>query len=802
VENPLLEIDKKWQKYWDENKVYQTSNDYTKKKFFGLIEFPYPSGNGLHVGHPRSYTAMDVITRKKRLEGYNVLFPMGWDAFGLPTENYAIKNNIHPKKVTKTNVARFKEQLQMLGFGFDWSREVNTTDQDYFKWTQWIFLQMFEKGLAYKTEMPVNWCLGCRVVLANEEVVNGVCERCSSEVIQKTQSQWMLKITEYADRLISDLDTVDYLPRIKAQQKNWIGKSHGAEIDFKVLDTDTVLNIFTTRPDTIYGATYMVIAPEHALVQEHKEKITNFEEVNDYIQKANRKSALERAEDKEKSGVLLKGLPAINPLTGKEIPIFISDYVLITYGTGAIMAVPAHDQRDYDFAKKFDLPIIEVIEGGDISKEAFTDTNKGILVNSEIINGFSVKEAINKIFEHLEKENIGKKKVQFKLRDWIFSRQRYWGEPIPIVFNEEEGYVAIPEDQLPLVLPDVESFAPKENGDSALAAAVDWVNTTSPKTGAPAKREIDTMPQWAGSCWYYLRYMDPNNKDALASKEALDYWLPIDWYNGGMEHTTLHLLYSRFWHKFLFDIGVVPCSEPYAKRTSHGMILGADGTKMSKSRGNVISPDEIVLKYGADVFRTYEMEMGAFEEAIPWSMDMLNGTSKFIQRVGRLVDKYDAKAADNKNLETIIHKTIKKVGDDIEKLKFNTAVSALRVFVNELSTLESISKNDFEVLLILFSPFAPHLCEELWHQIGNDSTIILADWPIYDETKMVEDTVKLPIQVNGKLRDVLEVKNGISEEEAFELALASEKVQKYANEENIVKKIFVKGKMVSLVVKK
>lgn len=801
MENPFLAIDKKWQKYWADNKVYRTTNDKSKKKFFGLIEFPYPSGEGLHVGHPRSYTAMDVITRKKRMEGYNVLFPMGWDAFGLPTENYAIKHGVHPKLVTKKNVDRFRNQLQMLGFGFDWDREVNTTDENYVKWTQWIFLKMVEKGLAYKKEMPVNWCLGCKVVLANEEVLNGTCERCHSGVIQKVQSQWMLKITEYAERLINDLDDVDYLPKIKAQQVNWIGKSEGAEIDFKVTGGDKSLRIYTTRPDTIFGATYMVIAPEHALVKSMQSKITNLKAVEKYIEDSQKKSSLERTEGKEKSGVCIEGIKAINPLTGKEIPIYISDYVLITYGTGAIMAVPAHDTRDYEFAKKFNLPIIEVIKGGNIEAEAFTDTEKGELVNSGILNGLQVKDAIDKMLSFVEEKKIGTRKTQYKLRDWIFSRQRYWGEPIPLVYNKEEGYVPLPFEQLPLTLPEVESFQPGDNGESALAKVSDWVNTVSPVTGKPATRETDTMPQWAGSCWYFLRYIDPHNNDALAAKDLLDYWLPVDWYNGGMEHTTLHLLYSRFWHKFLYDVGVVPCKEPYAKRTSHGMILGADGGKMSKSRGNVMSPDELVEKYGADVFRTYEMEMGAFEEAIPWSMDMLNGTFKFITRIHKLIEKVDVNKPSSASVETILHKTIKKVGEDIEKLKFNTALAAIRILVNEVSNLSNISKSDFEVLLKLLSPFAPHICEELWHGIGNKDSIVLSAWPIYDEKKTLDSTIQLAVQVNGKLRDVLEVPAEIAEADAIALALASEKVQKYVNPANIVKKIFVKGKMVSLVVK-
>ncbi len=800
VDNSYLSLDKKWQKKWLENKVYKTTNDLSKKKFFGLIEFPYPSGNGLHVGHPRSYTAMDVITRKKRMEGLNVLFPMGWDAFGLPTENYAIKHNIHPKDVTKQNVDRFRSQLQMLGFGFDWDREVNTTDPKYFKWTQWIFIKLFEKGLAYKKEMPVNWCIGCKVVLANEEVQNGKCERCDSDVIQKTQSQWMLKITEYADRLIEDLDTVDYLPKIKAQQTNWIGKSHGAEIDFQIKGLPQNLRVYTTRPDTIFGATYMVIAPEHSLVQTAQALIQNKTEVQDYIDKASRKSSLERTEDKEKSGVKLEGVYAINPANQQEIPIFISDYVLVTYGTGAIMAVPAHDQRDFDFAQKFHLPIIEVIKGGDISKEAFTDTNKGEMVNSGFLNGKQVQDAIDTMLSYVEEKKIGQKKVQFKLRDWIFSRQRFWGEPIPLV-KSNDGWVTIPESELPLELPQVDSFQPGENGESALARATDWVNATNPKTGLSVVRETDTMPQWAGSCWYFMRYIDPHNENALASKELMDYWLPVDWYNGGMEHTTLHLLYSRFWYKFLYDIGVAPTPEPYAKRTSHGMILGSDGSKMSKSRGNVINPDEIVEKYGADAFRTYEMEMGAFEEAIPWSMDMLNGTHKFICRVHKLIDKVDKTIPPSASLETVIHKTVKKVGEDIEKLKFNTAVSAIRVLVNEMSQQERIAKSDFEVLLKLFSVFAPHLCEELWEQLGNEGFVVLSAWPTYDESKTIDDIIDLPIQVNGKLRDKIQVSPDITEEEAIQLALASEKVLKYVDPAKLVKKIFVKGKMVSLVVK-
>ena len=745
------QVEKKWQDVWDEAHCFEAQNGSDKPKFYALVEFPYPSGQGLHVGHPRSYTALDIVARKKRMQGYNVLYPMGWDAFGLPTENYAIKNHVHPAEVTKKNIARFKSQLKALGLSFDWSREINTTDPNYYKWTQWIFLQLFKKGLAYKKEMSVNWCTSCKCVLANEEVVNGVCERCGSEVVHKTKSQWMLAITKYAQRLIDDLDDVDFIERVKVQQKNWIGRSTGAEVDFKTTEGDT-LTVYTTRPDTLFGATYMVISPEHPAIEQWADKLANIGDVRAYREEAARKSDFERTElNKEKTGVRLDGVAAINPVNGREIPIFVSDYVLMGYGTGAIMAVPAHDDRDWEFAKKFGCEIIEVVSGGeDVQQAAFTAKDEtGILVNSDFLNGKTVKDAIPAMIAWLEEKGIGRAKVQYKLRDWVFSRQRYWGEPIPLVHCDKCGWVPVPEDQLPLTLPDVESYEPTENGESPLAKMTDWVNTTCPCCGGPAKRETDTMPQWAGSSWYFLRYMDPHNDKALCSKEALEYWSPVDWYNGGMEHTTLHLLYSRFWHKFLYDIGVVPTKEPYAKRTSHGMILGENGEKMSKSRGNVVNPDEIVDTYGADTMRLYEMFIGDFEKAAPWSSTSIKGCRRFVERIWNLYDQVkdgDSYSAEN---ETLLHKTIKKVGEDIENLKDNTAIAALMTLVNQFYD-KGVNRAEYETLLKLVNPFAPHVTEELWQMLGHDSVLSLESWPSYDEAKTVEDAVEIGVQDNSK----------------------------------------------------
>ncbi|MBQ2676026.1 MAG: leucine--tRNA ligase [Clostridia bacterium] len=794
------EIEKKWQKIWDDNGTFQCSNDYTKPKFFALVEFPYPSGQGLHVGHPRSYTALDIVARKRRLEGYNVLYPMGWDAFGLPTENFAIKNHIHPAIVTKNNVARFKEQLKSLGFSFDWSREINTTDPEYYKWTQWIFLQLFKKGLAYKSEMAVNWCTSCKCVLANEEVVGGVCERCGSEVVRKTKSQWMLKITEYAQRLIDDLDTVDYIDRVKAQQRNWIGRSTGAEVTFKSSTGDDLV-VYTTRPDTLFGATYMVISPEHPMIEKWADKLNNMDAIREYQQAAARKSDFERTEvAKDKTGVKLDGVTAINPVNGKEIPIFISDYVLVSYGTGAIMAVPAHDTRDYDFAKAFDLPIIEVVAGGDIEKEAFTDCETGIMVNSGFLDGLTVEEAKKAIIKFLEEKEIGKSKVNYKLRDWVFSRQRYWGEPIPIVHCEKCGYVPVDESQLPLVLPDVDSYEPTDNGESPLAKMTDWVNTTCPVCGGAAKRETDTMPQWAGSSWYFLRYMDPHNDKELASKEALEYWSPIDWYNGGMEHTTLHLLYSRFWHKFLYDIGVVPTAEPYAKRTSHGMILGENGEKMSKSRGNVVNPDDIVRDYGADTMRLYEMFIGDFEKAAPWSSSSIKGCSRFLDRVFNLFEMIEGEGI-RADIEGDLHRTIKKVTTDIEDLKFNTAIAALMSFINTIYEKGSITKDEFKILITLINPFAPHVTEELWVMCGFEGMLNQAQWPKFDENKCKEATVEIAVQVNGKVRARISIDTESDQAAAIAAAKADEKVAAAISGMNVVKEIYVKGKLVNIVIK-
>ena len=796
------QVEKKWQDIWDEKQCFHAENDSDKEKFYALVEFPYPSGQGLHVGHPRSYTALDIVARKKRMQGYNVLYPMGWDAFGLPTENFAIKNHVHPAEVTKKNIARFKSQLKSLGLSFDWSREINTTDPSYYKWTQWILLQLFKKGLAYKKEMSVNWCTSCKCVLANEEVVNGVCERCGSEVVHKTKSQWMLAITKYAQRLIDDLDDVDYIERVKIQQRNWIGRSTGAEVDFKTTEGDT-LTVYTTRPDTLFGATYMVISPEHPMIEQWADKLNNIEDVRAYREEAARKSDFERTElNKDKTGVKLDGVAAINPVNGKQIPIFVSDYVLMGYGTGAIMAVPAHDDRDWEFAKKFGCEIIEVVSGGeDVQKAAFTAKDEtGILVNSDFLNGKTVKDAIPAMIEWLGEKGIGHAKVQYKLRDWVFSRQRYWGEPIPIVKCDKCGYVALPEDQLPLELPNVTSYEPTDNGESPLAHMTDWVNTTCPCCGGPAKRETDTMPQWAGSSWYFLRYMDPHNDKALASPEALKYWSPVDWYNGGMEHTTLHLLYSRFWHKFLYDIGVVPTKEPYAKRTSHGMILGENGEKMSKSRGNVVNPDEIVDTYGADTMRLYEMFIGDFEKAAPWSPKSIKGCRRFLERVWALADKVQDGDTYSEQHEVLMNRTIKKVGEDADNLKANTAIAALMTMLNEFYD-KGVNKAEYKTFLALLNPFAPHITEELWQQLGETGLLSVAPWPTYDEAKTVESTVELAVQVNGKLKCTIKLAVDADKQTAIDTAMAEEKVQHAIEGKQIVKQIVVPGKIVNLVVK-
>ena len=796
------QVEKKWQDIWDEKQCFHAENDSDKEKFYALVEFPYPSGQGLHVGHPRSYTALDIVARKKRMQGYNVLYPMGWDAFGLPTENFAIKNHVHPAEVTKKNIARFKSQLKSLGLSFDWSREINTTDPSYYKWTQWIFLQLFKKGLAYKKEMSVNWCTSCKCVLANEEVVNGVCERCGSEVVHKTKSQWMLAITKYAQRLIDDLDDVDYIERVKIQQRNWIGRSTGAEVDFKTTEGDT-LTVYTTRPDTLFGATYMVISPEHPMIEQWADKLNNIEDVRAYREEAARKSDFERTElNKDKTGVKLDGVAAINPVNGKQIPIFVSDYVLMGYGTGAIMAVPAHDDRDWEFAKKFGCEIIEVVSGGeDVQKAAFTAKDEtGILVNSDFLNGKTVKDAIPAMIEWLGEKGIGHAKVQYKLRDWVFSRQRYWGEPIPIVKCDKCGYVALPEDQLPLELPNVTSYEPTDNGESPLAHMTDWVNTTCPCCGGSAKRETDTMPQWAGSSWYFLRYMDPHNDKALASPEALKYWSPVDWYNGGMEHTTLHLLYSRFWHKFLYDIGVVPTKEPYAKRTSHGMILGENGEKMSKSRGNVVNPDEIVDTYGADTMRLYEMFIGDFEKAAPWSPKSIKGCRRFLERVWALADKVQDGDTYSEQHEVLMNRTIKKVGEDADNLKANTAIAALMTMLNEFYD-KGVNKAEYKTFLALLNPFAPHITEELWQQLGETGLLSVAPWPTYDEAKTVESTVELAVQVNGKLKCTIKLAVDADKQTAIDTAMAEEKVQHAIEGKQIVKQIVVPGKIVNLVVK-
>ncbi len=791
----------KWQKIWDEQKTYKTKDDKTMPKFYGLIEFPYPSGAGLHVGHPRSYTAMDIISRYKRMTGHNVMYTMGWDAFGLPTENFAMKNHIHPEIVTKNNVARFKSQLKSLGLSFDWDREINTTDKNYYKWTQWIFLQLYKHGLAYKKEMNVNWCTSCKVVLANEEVVNGVCERCGGQVVHKNKSQWVLKITEYADKLIDGLDTVDFIPPVVAQQKNWIGRSKGAQVKFATTEGH-VLEIYTTRPDTIYGATYMVIAPEHPFIDEWKDVLENYDEIIAYREEAAKKSDMERTElAKDKTGVQLAGVRAINPLTEKEIPIFISDYVLANYGTGAIMAVPGHDTRDWEFAKKFGCPIVEVVAGGDIEKEAFTDCDTGVMVNSGILNGLSVEDAKVKIVEYLEEKGIGVEKTNYKLRDWIFSRQRYWGEPIPMVYCDDCGWVPLPEDRLPLVLPELEDFEPTEEGESPLARCTDWVNTTCPHCGKPAKRETDTMPQWAGSSWYFLRYIDPDNNEALAGDEEMNYWLPVDWYNGGMEHTTLHLLYSRFWHKFLYDIGAVPTAEPYAKRTSHGMILGETGEKMSKSRGNVVNPDDIVNEYGADTFRLYEMFMGDFAKAAPWSQSSIKGCARFLERVWNLQDIMVEGDEYSKELESTFHKLIKKVQDDIMSLGFNTAIAAMMGVLNDIYDKGSVTKAELKTFVQLLNPFAPHMTDEMWEILGGEGVCSVSPWPVYDEAKCVDSTVELPVQVNGKLRGKIVVAVDADKDAIIAQAMAEENVAAFVNGKTVVKQIYVPGRMVNIVVK-
>ena len=801
-------IENKWQKYWDEHKTFHAENDYTKPKFYALVEFPYPSGQGLHIGHPRPYTAMDIVSRKRRLQGYNVLFPMGWDAFGLPTENFAIKNKIHPAIVTKNNVARFKAQLKSLGLSFDWDREINTTDPDYFKWTQWIFLKLFKAGLAYKKEMNVNWCTSCKVVLANEEVVNGVCERCGGEVVHKVKSQWMLKITEYAQKLIDDLDSVDYFEKIKTAQKNWIGRSTGAEVDFTTTAGD-MLTVYTTRPDTLFGATYMVISPEHPIIEKWADKLGNMDAVREYQAAAARKSDFDRTEmNKDKTGVKLEGVRAINPVNGKEIPIFISDYVLMTYGTGAIMAVPAHDTRDWEFAKVFGLPIIEVVKGGeDVQKAAFTDCATGIMVNSEFLDGLSVEDAKVKIKEWLTANGKGREKVNYKLRDWVFSRQRYWGEPIPVVNCEKCGWVALPESELPLKLPDVDSYMPTDTGESPLSTLESFINTTCPCCGGPAKRETDTMPQWAGSSWYFLRYCDPHNDKELASKEALKYWMPVDWYNGGMEHTTLHLLYSRFWHKFLYDQGVVPCKEPYMKRTSHGMILGKDPerpgefTKMSKSKGNVVNPDDVVKEYGADTLRLYEMFVGDFEKAAPWQENGIKGCKRFLDRVWAMQDKVVPGDEYSEKLRASMHKTIKKVSEDIETLKFNTAIATMMGLLNEIDAAGSLTRADYRTLLILLNPFAPHITEELYQVMGYEGVLNEQKWVEYDEKLCVEDSVEIVVQVNGKVKARFNAPVDCAKEELEKLAFDLPEIKAMTDGKTVVKKIAVPNKLVNIVVK-
>ncbi len=796
-------VEGKWQKVWDDNKAFAATDDYSKPKYYALVEFPYPSGQGLHVGHPRPYTALDIVARKRRMQGYNVLYPMGWDAFGLPTENYAIKNKIHPKEVTKTNVARFKNQLHSLGYSFDWDREINTTDPEYYKWTQWIFLKLFKAGLAYKKEMPINWCTSCKVGLANEEVVNGVCERCGSEVVRKVKSEWMLKITDYADKLIEGLDGVDYIERVKVSQKNWIGRSTGAEVDFSVKGKEDKLRIYTTRCDTLFGVTYMVVSPEHPILDKYKDEIGNWSDIEAYREQAAKKSDFERSElAKDKTGVCIDGLTAINPVNGKEIPIYVSDYVLMSYGTGAIMAVPAHDDRDWEFAKKFGLPLIQVVakdgEEVDINEAAFTDVATGVLINSDFLNGLEVKDAKEKMIKFLEEKGIGQAKTNYKLRDWVFSRQRYWGEPIPIVHCDKCGYVPIDESQLPLLLPEVDSYMPTDNGESPLAAMTDWVNTTCPCCGGPAKRETDTMPQWAGSSWYFLRYTDPHNTEALASKEALKYWLPVDWYNGGMEHTTLHLLYSRFWHKFLYDQGVVPTPEPYQKRTSHGMILGENGEKMSKSRGNVVNPDDIVDVYGADTLRTYEMFIGAFDLAASWSEDGVKGCRRFLDRVWKLQDSVTDEKGYSRDMETKMHQVIKKVSNDFENLKYNTAIAAMMALLNDFYKKGSVTADEFKTLLILLNPVAPHITEELWSVKNYGGYVYQQTWPEFDEAKTVESTVEIAVQINGKTKATLAIGKEDPKDEV--IAKAKEVIADKLTG-NVIKEIYVPGRIVNIVMK-
>ena len=792
-------IEKKWQKKWDEEKTFKSEIDKSKKKFYPLVEFPYPSGQGLHVGHPRPYTALDVVARKRRLEGENVMYPMGWDAFGLPTENYAIKNKIHPAKVTEDNIAHFKEQMKSIGFSFDWDREVNTTDPDYYKWSQWIFIQMFKHGLAYKNEMSVNWCPSCQVGLANEEVVDGKCERCGTEVVHKMKNQWMLKITEYADRLIDDLEEVDFEERIKASQINWIGRSHGCDVDFKIKDLDEKLTVYTTRPDTIFGVSYMVVSPEHPILEKYKERIKNFAEIEAYQEEAKKKSDFERSElNKDKTGVMIDGISAINPLNDKEIPIWVSDYVLMTYGTGAIMAVPAHDSRDFEFAKKFYMPIIPVYETGE--ELPTTDINKGEAINSDFLNGLSANDAKKKAIEYVEANGLGKAKTNFKLRDWVFSRQRYWGEPIPMIYCEEHGWVPVPEEELPVKLPDVPSYEPTATGESPLSEIEEFVNTTCPICGKPAKRETDTMPQWAGSSWYYLRYMDPNNKEAIASKEALDYYSPVDWYNGGMEHTTLHLLYSRFWHKFLYDIGVVPTKEPYKKRTSHGMILGSDHQKMSKSRGNVINPDDIIRDYGADTLRCYEMFMGDFSSMAIWSDEGVRGCRKYLERVFNLTDLVEEGEEYSKDLEVVINQTIKKVSEDYENLKFNTAIAQLMTLLNEMKSLGKITKKDFKTYITLLNPVAPHMTEELWEMMAYEGELNQTSWPSYDEDKLSFDSFEMPVQINGKVRGKVIMDKDASKEDAIKSAQEDNNIKSYIEGKEIRKIIYVPGKILNIVV--
>ena len=796
-------VEKKWQKVWDDEKAFAATDDYSKPKYYALVEFPYPSGQGLHVGHPRPYTALDIVARKRRMQGYNVLYPMGWDAFGLPTENYAIKNKVHPKIVTANNVAHFKDQLHSLGYSFDWDREINTTDPNYYKWTQWIFLKLFKAGLAYKKEMPINWCTSCKVGLANEEVVNGRCERCGSEVVRKVKSEWMLKITEYADKLIEGLNDVDYIERVKVSQRNWIGKSTGAEVDFSIKGKEDKLRIYTTRCDTLFGVTYMVVSPEHPYLDKYKAEIKNWSEIEAYREAASKKSDFERAElAKDKTGVQIDGLVAVNPVNGKEVPIWVSDYVLMSYGTGAIMAVPAHDERDWEFAKKFNLPIIQVVakngEAVDVNEAAFTDVATGVLINSDFLNGLEVKDAKEKMISYLEEKGIGTAKTNYKLRDLVFSRQRYWGEPIPIVECEKCGYVPIDESELPLMLPEVESYMPTDNGESPLAAMTDWVNTTCPCCGGPAKRETDTMPQWAGSSWYFLRYCDPHNDKALASPESLKYWLPVDWYNGGMEHTTLHLLYSRFWHKFLYDQKVVPTPEPYQKRTSHGMILGENGEKMSKSRGNVVNPDDIVREYGADTLRTYEMFIGAFDLAASWSEDGVKGCRRFLERVWKLQDIMTDEEGYSADLETKMHQTIKKVSNDFENLKYNTAIAAMMALINDFYKKNAVTKGEYKTLITLLNPVAPHITEELWQIVGGEGYLYQTTWPEYDEAKTVESTVEIAVQINGKTKGTIIIGKDDAKDDV--IAKAKESIADKLTG-NIVKEIYVPGRIVNIVAK-